>query len=113
MNVLLIIVFAITLIYLSITERFRIFANLIGLLPKIIEQELYKDAKSHFQEVAQEILKITPAYKVMSESGPDHAKHFVVGVYLGSELVAQGDGYSKQEAEEATAKNALVAKNWN
>jgi len=90
-----------------------IFANLIGLLPKIIEQELYKDAKSHFQEVAQEILKITPAYKVMSESGPDHAKHFVVGVYLGSELVAQGDGYSKQEAEEATAKNALVAKNWN
>lgn len=87
--------------------------NLLGQLPGIIEQELYKDAKSHFQEKAQEISKITPSYKVLQESGPDHAKHFVVGVYLGPELIAKGDGYSKQEAEEATAKNALVAKNWN
>ena len=86
--------------------------NLLGQLPQIIEQELYKDAKSHFQEKSQEILKITPSYKVLEESGPDHAKHFVVGVYLGSDLVARGDGYSKQEAEESTAKNALAAKKW-
>jgi ribonuclease-3 len=88
-------------------------ATLLGLLSGIIEQELYKDAKSHFQEKAQEISKITPSYKVLQESGPDHAKHFVVGVYLGTDLVAKGDGYSKQEAEESTAKNALVAKGWD
>ena len=68
---------------------------------------------AHFQEKSQEILKITPSYKVLEESGPDHAKHFVVGVYLGSDLISKGDGYSKQEAEESTAKNALIAKNWN
>lgn len=81
-------------------------------LPQIIEQELYKDAKSRFQEVAQEIVKITPAYRVLKEQGPDHAKHFTVGVFLGEELVAQAGGYSKQEAEEETAKAALEAKGW-
>jgi ribonuclease-3 len=86
--------------------------NLLGQLAQIIEQELYKDAKSLFQEKSQEILRITPSYKVLEESGPDHAKHFVVGVYLGYDLIAKGDGYSKQEAEESTAKNALVAKKW-
>lgn len=87
--------------------------NLLKELPKIIEHRLYKDSKSHFQEIAQEKLKITPSYKVLEESGPDHAKHFVVGVFLGEDLIARGDGYSKQEAEEATAKNALVAKGWS
>jgi len=48
----------------------------------------------------------------LDERGPDHAKYFTVGVYLGNELVAQAGGYSKQEAEEETAKAALAAKNW-
>jgi ribonuclease-3 len=82
-------------------------------LPKIIEQELYKDAKSRFQEVAQEKLRVTPTYQVLEEQGPDHAKYFLVGVYLGRELAAKGGGYSKQEAEEETAKAALKAKGWN
>lgn len=86
--------------------------NLLGELPAIIKNQLYKDAKSRFQEVAQEIDKITPSYQVLDEQGPDHAKYFVVGVYLGKELVAQGGGYSKQEAEEETAKKALAAKGW-
>lgn len=86
--------------------------NLLGELPEIIAKKLYKDAKSHFQEMAQEIVKITPVYRVLDERGPDHAKYFIVGVYLGDELVAQAGGYSKQEAEEETAKAALAAKNW-
>lgn len=86
--------------------------NLMVKLPEIIKKGLFKDAKSRFQEEAQERVKITPTYKVLEEFGPDHAKHFIVGVFLGEELVAKGEGSSKQEAEEEAAKNALKIKNW-
>lgn len=85
---------------------------LIKELPEIIEKGLYRDAKSCFQEEAQERVKITPTYKVLEEWGPDHAKHFIVGVFLERELTAKGEGSSKQEAEEEAAKRALEAKNW-
>lgn len=81
-------------------------------LPEIIKQGLYKDAKSKFQEQAQEKTGITPTYKIIKESGPDHNKTFMIGVYLGREAVAEGQGSSKQEAEEDAAKNALEIKNW-
>ncbi len=85
---------------------------LIVKLPRIIEKGLFKDAKSRFQEEAQERVGITPIYKVLDEWGPDHAKHFIIGVFLNKELVAKGEGSSKQEAEEEAAKNALEIKNW-
>jgi len=85
---------------------------LLNNLALIIKEGSYKDAKSKFQEEAQERVSITPNYKVMRESGPDHEKSFVVGVYLGSELVAEGEGLSKQEAEEAAAELALDVKKW-
>jgi len=86
--------------------------HLITKLPHIIETGLFRDAKSRFQEEAQERIGITPTYKVLEEWGPDHAKHFIVGVFLNQELVAKGEGSSKQEAEIAAAKNALEIKNW-
>jgi ribonuclease-3 len=86
--------------------------HLIKELPEIIEKGLYKDAKSRFQEEAQERLKITPTYKILEEWGPDHAKHFIAGVFLGKQLIAKGQGSSKQEAEEEAAKNALEVKGW-
>jgi len=82
-------------------------------LAEIIQTKSYKDAKSYFQEQAQEKLGITPMYKVMKEWGPDHKKKFTVGVFLGQESVAEGEGYSKQEAEEDAAKEALKVKNWD
>ena len=85
---------------------------LIKKLPEIIKKELFKDAKSSFQEEAQEREGITPTYKVLKEWGPDHVKHFVIGVFLNSALVAQGEGSSKQEAEEQAAKNGLEIKQW-
>jgi ribonuclease-3 len=85
---------------------------LLKKLPDIIREGLFKDAKSKFQEQAQEKTGITPIYKVLHESGPDHAKHFSVGVFLQDELVAKGEGSSKQEAEEAAAKKALEIKKW-
>jgi len=81
-------------------------------LPDIIKEGSYKDAKSKFQEEAQEKMAVTPSYKVIKESGPDHDKKFVVGVYLDKELVAEGEGSSKQEAEEAAAELALEVKKW-
>ena len=86
--------------------------NLLKELPKIIKERLYKDAKSHFQEEAQERMGITPNYEVQREWGPDHAKHFVVGVFIGKDLAAEGEGFSKQEAEEEAAKQALKIKGW-
>lgn len=82
-------------------------------LPEIIASKSYKDAKSHFQEQAQEKAGITPAYKVTKEWGPDHKKKFTVAVFLGDESVAEGEGYSKQEAEEEAAKQGLIIKKWN
>ena len=81
-------------------------------LPDIISKKLYKDAKSHFQEEAQERIGVTPIYKVVKEFGPDHKKKFTIGVYLKAEMIAQGEGFSKQEAEEEAAKAAIAIKKW-
>jgi len=85
---------------------------LIAKLPVIIENGLLKDAKSYFQEKAQEKTGITPVYKVLKEWGPDHEKQFVIGVFLEDELVAEREGSSKQEAEERAARKALENKGW-
>lgn len=81
-------------------------------LDEIISKKLYKDPKSLFQEEAQERAGITPSYDVLQEWGPDHDKHFIVGVFLGSEKVAEGEGPSKQTAQEEAARNALHFKGW-
>ena len=86
--------------------------NLIPELPRILSDKLYQDPKSQFQEVAQEKTGITPSYKVLDESGPDHNKNFEVGVYLGSELIAKANGSSKQEAQVRAAEAALAKKKW-
>lgn len=78
----------------------------------IIRKGLYKDAKSFIQEKSQEIFGLTPSYKVINEEGPDHDKIFEVGVYFGEELIAEGEGKSKQEAETVAARNALAKKGW-
>ena len=91
----------------KIIERF-----LLPRLPEIVEQRLYRDPKSRLQEIAQEKIKVTPNYKLLEEWGPDHKKIFKMGVYFGEELVAQGEGYSKQEAEVEAAKSAIKARNW-
>jgi len=87
--------------------------NLLVELPKILSQKLYVDPKSHFQEKAQEIAGITPNYEILEEKGPDHAKVFVVGAYLGEELVAKGRGPSKQAAQVDAAEKALAKKEWD
>lgn len=87
-------------------------SHLLGKLPYIIENKLFNDAKSKFQEVAQEKERITPTYRVLEEKGPDHNKHFTSGVFLKDKLVAKGRGSSKQESEHSAAEAALKKLKW-
>jgi len=79
---------------------------------EIVEKRLWQDAKSRFQELAQEHTNITPEYRVLGQKGPDHARTFTIGVFLGDEEVASGSGSSKQEAEQEAAERGLDAKGW-
>jgi ribonuclease-3 len=86
------------------------------LFPKtdeIVLKRLWQDAKSRFQELAQEHDSFTPVYKTISQEGPDHDRIFTVGVFLRSEQVAEGNGRSKQEAEQKAAEAAIKAKGWH
>jgi ribonuclease-3 len=81
-------------------------------LQDVLDKKLYRDAKSLLQEDAQERLGITPRYEVVKEWGPDHARQFRIGVLLGDELIAEGEGASKQDAQQVAAEEALKAKGW-
>ncbi len=85
---------------------------IISKLPEVLENNLWMDPKSRFQESSQEIIGVTPTYRVLSEDGPDHNKTFVVGVYLDNEKIAEGSGTSKQEAQVDAADAALKVKAW-
>lgn len=76
-------------------------------LPSIISGEKYLDPKSRLQELVQDKWGVTPTYGVISESGPDHAKVFVVASFKNHEELGRGEGPSKQEAEISAAENAL------
>lgn len=86
--------------------------NFTPLIHKIISEGAFIDSKSLFQEKAQEFESVTPSYKTVKETGPDHEKKFTVGVYIGKELVATGEGKSKQDAEQMAAREALAKKGW-
>lgn len=81
-------------------------------LPEIISKKLFRDPKSLLQEEAQDRISVTPTYRVMEEWGPDHARQFKIGVYLGRELVGEGQGESKQDAQQVAAEDALRNKKW-
>lgn len=81
--------------------------NVLKLLPNILKGESIKDPKSLFQEMAQERYGITPVYEVLREWGQDHKRQFLMGAYLDKKLIAEGEGFSKKEATEEAAQNAL------
>ncbi|MEQ1561308.1 MAG: ribonuclease III [Nitrospira sp.] len=87
--------------------------NFVPLIEDIISEGSHVDAKSLFQEKAQEFDGVTPSYKTIKETGPDHGKKFTVGVYIGKELIATGEGDSKQDAEQKAARGALQVRGWN
>ena len=86
--------------------------HMLSKLDNILSNELFVDPKSKFQERSQDLYKITPHYKVLKESGPDHDKIFEIGLYLRDELIAKGKGSSKQEAQVSAAQNGVKKKKW-
>lgn len=92
---------------LEASKRF-LFSNLLPLFAGEVESGPPKDAKSHLQELAQTRTKQSPRYKIIQTSGPDHAKTFKVGVYLEGKMIGEGEGSSKQLAEESAAGKALT-----
>lgn len=96
---------------IEVAKKF-VLKNIVCKLDGILENRLYLDPKSRFQEKAQEVRGITPHYQILDETGPDHAKIFTVGLYLGEEIVTTGEGSSKQEAQVAAAAKGLKKMNW-
>ncbi|MGB4833644.1 MAG: ribonuclease III [Candidatus Moraniibacteriota bacterium] len=87
-------------------------AQVLTRIQEVLDAKLYTDPKSRFQELAQEKQGVTPQYRVLRESGPDHDRRFIAGVFIGDELIAEGEGLSKQEAQRNAAKEGLVKKGW-
>lgn len=90
-----------------------IFRFVLGKLSDIIARRAYRDAKSLFQEEAQDRVGVTPTYEVLQEWGPDHARQFRIGVFLGEKKTGEGEGPSKQEAQQRAAEDALGQTGWN
>ena len=81
--------------------------NLFPKVESVVQSGSFKDYKSRLQEITQEKLSTTPIYKEIKSWGPDHNKHFIMGVFLDDKLFAEGEGSSKQRAEQAAAKAAV------
>lgn len=80
---------------------------IVAKLPAVLEKGEHIDAKSKFQELAQEKYRVTPTYEVLSEDGLDHDKQFEVGIFLGKKQMGVGKGSSKHEAQQKAARAAL------
>lgn len=81
--------------------------SLLSTLPEILESGSWMDPKSYLQELAQSVEGATPVYKVVEETGPDHEKTFMIGVYVAGKLRGQGHGPSKQIGQQKAAEEAL------
>lgn len=81
--------------------------NVLFKLEGILRADAWRDPKSLLQEVVQSTESMTPSYKVLSEVGPDHDKTFTIGVYVGDVLKGEGNGPSKQSAQQSAATQAL------
>ncbi len=86
---------------------------IISNLEEVLSNQVFLDPKSHFQEKSQELKGITPHYEIIKETGPDHAKKFVVGLYLNKELISEGSGSSKQEAQVNAAIAGIKKMSWD
>lgn len=72
-----------------------------------IKGRIFRDYKTHLQEVIQSQGESNIIYNLVEEIGPDHNKRFVMEVKLNDETLGSGEGKSKKEAEQLAAKQAL------
>ena len=81
--------------------------NILSTLPQILEEESWRDPKSYLQEISQARDGFTTIYKVLKEDGPDHDKNFTLGVFVGDKKMGEGEGPSKQTAQQEAAREAI------
>ncbi|MBO7657483.1 ribonuclease III [Candidatus Saccharibacteria bacterium] len=81
--------------------------HILSKIDDVIKEGTWRDPKSYVQELSQKMNGVTPTYRTLREDGPDHDKHFVVGMYIDGDLFASGEGHSKQEAQTMAAKTAV------
>lgn len=91
---------------LGVTTAF-IERHVLVKIEDVIKSGAYRDAKSAYQEFAQEKYGLTPRYETVKAEGPDHDKRFIVELKLGDVVVSEGEGRSKQEAEQNAAEKGL------
>ena len=82
-----------------------IHTHIYSTIDDIFENNLTKDYKTMIQEFAQAQFDITPYYRMIEESGPDHSKNFIVWVYLKEAKIWEWQGSSKKKAQEEAAQN--------
>lgn len=87
--------------------RTFLFHHFHGDIEEILKTPL-KNWKALFQEYVQKSFQKSPIYHVLETSGPDHSKHFIVAVVVGEQEFGRGSGFSKKEAQQAAAENALI-----
>jgi len=87
----------------EVAQKF-IAKHILSKIDAIIEGGTWRDPKSYVQELSQKVGGVTPTYRTLREDGPDHDKHFVVGMYINGELFATGEGFSKQDAQTRAAR---------
>ncbi len=78
-----------------------------------LEQTGIDNPKGKLQEILQAIKPVAPNYEIISESGPDHEKNYLMEVHWLGTLLGKGHGGSKKLAESAAAMNALEQKMWH
>ncbi|HVU10312.1 MAG TPA: ribonuclease III [Phototrophicaceae bacterium] len=90
-------------------EAVRVFVmpQLLERLEQVFAEQLDKDARSVLQEISQAQYNLTPAYRLVDSSGPEHEKEFTFEALIGAQVVGRGIGRSKQAASQAAAQNAL------
>jgi ribonuclease-3 len=83
-----------------------LFSNFSAEIDAILKRPV-ANWKAMLQDYAQRKHQQTPYYRVLSETGPDHSKHFVISVEIDGNPIGQGEGCSKKEAQQAAAADAM------
>jgi ribonuclease-3 len=93
----------------GLAATYRFLEPLMGqAVLRVVAEQSDRDYKSRLQELSQGLLRCTPRYTTIDESGPDHARQFTVEVTLGGEPYGVGTGPNKQQAAQMAAREALT-----
>ncbi|MGV8980268.1 ribonuclease III [Clostridium sp.] len=89
-------------------SKLFILDNFKVIIEKAIGNEIILDYKTKFQEILQQNGEVHICYELVKFDGPPHKRKFYVNVIINGAIKGSGQGYSKKEAEQNAAKEAIV-----